>query len=92
MNLKLLIVINKTKKMSKEVNVSNYGGGISFTGLLTIVFIALKLTGVINWSWLLVLLPMLIPIGVVAVLLFCYLFIAIALIASSYKSKKKDKK
>lgn len=78
--------------MSKEVNVSNYGGGISFTGLLTIVFIALKLTGVINWSWLLVLLPMLIPIGVVAVLLFCYLFIAIVLIASSYKSKKKDKK
>lgn len=78
--------------MSKEVNVSNYGGGISFTGLLTIVFIALKLTGVINWPWVLVLLPMLIPIGVVAALLFCYLVVAIALIASSYKSKKKDKK
>ena len=25
--------------------------GISFTGLLTIVFIVLKLTHVINWSW-----------------------------------------
>ena len=27
-------------------------GGIGFCGLLTIVFIMLKLTGVIDWSWL----------------------------------------
>ena len=33
--------------MSKEVNT----GGISFLGLLTIVFITLKLTNVITWSW-----------------------------------------
>ncbi|ANK59833.1 hypothetical protein [Loigolactobacillus backii] len=26
-------------------------GGIGFIGLLTIVFITLKLTHVINWSW-----------------------------------------
>lgn len=26
-------------------------GGIGFTGLLTIVFIVLKLTGFIAWSW-----------------------------------------
>jgi hypothetical protein len=32
-------------------------GGIGFAGLLTIVFIALKLTGVIAWSWLWVLSP-----------------------------------
>ena len=32
-------------------------GGIGFTGLLTIVFIVLKLLGVINWSWLWVLSP-----------------------------------
>lgn len=31
--------------------------GIGFTGLLTIVFIVLKLTGVINWSWIWVLSP-----------------------------------
>ena len=30
---------------------------IGFTGLLTIVFIVLKLCGVINWSWLWVLSP-----------------------------------
>lgn len=33
-------------------------GGISFAGLLTIVFITLKLTGVIAWSWLWVLSPL----------------------------------
>ncbi len=32
-------------------------GGVGFTGLLTIVFIVLKLTGVISWSWWWVLSP-----------------------------------
>lgn len=32
-------------------------GGIGFAGLLTIVFITLKLTDVIAWSWLWVLSP-----------------------------------
>ena len=31
---------------------------IGFLGLLTIVFIVLKLVGVINWSWLWVLCPL----------------------------------
>lgn len=38
------------------------GTGIGFCGLLTILFIALKLTGVIAWSWVWVLAPMWIPI------------------------------
>ena len=33
-------------------------GGIGFSGLLTIVFIILKLTKVICWSWLWVLSPL----------------------------------
>lgn len=36
---------------------NNSSGGIGFFGLLTIVFIVLKLTGFIGWSWWLVLLP-----------------------------------
>ena len=32
--------------------------GIGFTGLLAIVFITLKLTGVIGWSWWWVTVPM----------------------------------
>ena len=36
---------------------SSSSGGIGFIGALTIVFIVLKLTGNIAWSWWLVLLP-----------------------------------
>ena len=36
---------------------SSSSSGIGFTGLLTIVFIAMKLMGVISWSWLWVLSP-----------------------------------
>lgn len=32
--------------------------GIGFTGLLTIVFITLKLIGYINWTWMWVLSPL----------------------------------
>ena len=33
------------------------GGGIGVLGLLGVVFVTLKLTGVIDWSWWLVTLP-----------------------------------
>lgn len=36
---------------------SSSSGGIGFTGLLTIVFITLKLTHFIDWSWWWVLSP-----------------------------------
>lgn len=35
----------------------NKSKGIGFTGALTLIFITLKLCGVINWSWLWVLSP-----------------------------------
>ena len=38
-------------------NSSGSSAGIGFTGLLTIVFIVLKLLGKITWSWLWVLSP-----------------------------------
>lgn len=37
-------------------------GGIGFTGVLTIVFVVLKLLGKIDWSWVWVLSPLWIPI------------------------------
>ena len=43
--------------MSKEQSVS-YSGGIGFTGLLTIVFVILKLLEKIDWSWWWVLSPL----------------------------------
>ena len=37
---------------------------MGFTEVLTIVFIVLKLIGIINWSWILVLLPEIIMIAI----------------------------
>lgn len=56
--------------MSERNN--NTSGGNGFFGLLTIVFIVLKLTKVINWSWWWVLSPIWIWI-----ILFIILFIII---------------
>lgn len=44
-------------------------GGIGFCGLLTIAFIVLKLTHVINWSWWWVLAPSWIMLSIVVFLL-----------------------
>ena len=42
--------------------------GIGFGGLLTIVFITLKLCNVINWSWWWVLSPLWIPLAILIVI------------------------
>lgn len=46
-------------------------GGIGFSGLLTLVFIVLKLCKVINWSWIWVLSPIWITaiIGIVLLII-----------------------
>lgn len=42
--------------------------GLSFTNLLTVIFITLKLLGVITWSWVWVLAPIWMPIVIVLVI------------------------
>lgn len=49
-------------------------GGIGFFGMLTILFIGLKLGGIISWSWLWVLSPIWLPITLV------FLLVAICLV------------
>lgn len=50
-------------------------GGVSFFGLLAIVFITLKLCGVIDWEWWLVLAPIWVPTAIaLIVLLFVFLW------------------
>jgi hypothetical protein len=44
--------------MSKTSSSNSSSSGIGFTGLLTIAFVVLKLTGVIDWSWWWVLSPL----------------------------------
>lgn len=58
--------------MAKE-NSSN-STGIGFTGLLTIVFITLKLTNYIDWSWWWVLSPLWI-VTVIVIILFIILLL-----------------
>jgi len=48
---------------------SNSSGGIGFSGLLTVLFIALKLTGYVTWSWWWVLSPLWIGFGLVCIIL-----------------------
>ena len=43
-------------------------GGIGFSGLLQVAFIVLKLCRVIDWSWWIVLLPTIIPCGILVVM------------------------
>lgn len=55
-------------------------GGVGFAGLLTLVFIVLKLCKVIAWKWVWVLSPLWISFGLGIFILLVYLIIAWLLI------------
>lgn len=56
-------------------------GGIGFFGLLTVLFIGLKLTKYIDWSWWWVLSPLWIPIAIaLTIVLICFIIAAIVVI------------
>ena len=57
--------------MEKGIEMENKGSGagIGFFGLLQICFIVLKLCGVIDWAWWLVLLPVEIWVAIMLLLL-----------------------
>lgn len=61
--------------MSTYINNSSSSKGIGFCGLLAIVFIVLRIIGVIDWSWWWVLAPIWIPTAIVLFVLAC-MFIA----------------
>ncbi|MDQ0168726.1 hypothetical protein [Paenibacillus tundrae] len=72
--------------MSKQNNGSvNNNGGIGIFGLLGLVFVTLKLTGVITWSWWWVTLPFW---GGIALLLSIVAVIALVAIVSDAVSRK----
>lgn len=58
-------------------NTNTTKGGIGFCGVLTIVFIVLKLIGKISWSWLWVLSPLWISWCIVIALLLVALIIKV---------------
>ena len=64
--------------MSKASSSSSASGGIGFAGLLTVLFVGLKLTGHIAWSWWWVLSPLWISFGLAAALIVLVALIAVA--------------
>lgn len=56
---------------------SSSSGGIGITGVLTIVFVVLKLTGLITWPWIWVLSPIWISLLLIIIILLFVLLIGI---------------
>jgi len=66
----------------KESKNSNVYNGIGFFGLLQVVFIALKVAKVINWSWWLVFLPTWIDLGI------CLIVIIVVIVMATIFNKR----
>ncbi len=64
-------------------NSSSSSGGVGFGGLLFLVFLVLKLTGVIAWSWWWVTAPLWVPFAL------WLLFIAIAIFGAHSASTRR---
>ena len=62
-----------------DTSFNTTGGGIGFVGLLTIVFITLKLLGVITWSWVWVLAPLWISLTIGLIIILIALVIAVVM-------------
>ena len=58
-------------------NTSASSGGIGFPGLLTVLFIGLKLTGYINWPWLWVLSPLIITFSIGLLIILAFIILAL---------------
>lgn len=67
--------------------------GVGFLPLLALLFIGLKLGGVINWSWLWVLAPLWAPLaigcGIAVLAAAAYLTFVVGLLAFTYFKKRK---
>lgn len=63
---------------------SSSSSGIGILGVLQIVFLALKLTGLITWSWTVVLIPLWISL----VMLVIFLIVTIIVVKNNFKTKR----
>lgn len=71
-------------------NNSTRSGGIGFTGLLTLLFIALKLLHKIDWSWWWVLSPIWISTALVVVIL--VVAFVVMFVVETAKDRKKARR
>ena len=63
----ILTTIFRSEEIGMNKEKGSASGGVGFLGLLAVLFIGLKLCGVVSWSWWWVLaplwIPLLIPLG-----------------------------
>lgn len=75
--------IKQSQSKTMSNNSSSSSSGIGFSGLLTVLFVGLKLTGHITWSWLWVLSP--IWISFLIGLAFVIILLIVAIVAGLFK-------
>lgn len=63
--------------MSESKATATASGGVGFSGLLTLVFIVLKLCHVIDWSWVWVLSPLWISFSIAIVVIVAVVLIGV---------------
>lgn len=71
-------------KGDKQVTTTAGSAGLGLADVLTIVFVVLKLVGVIDWPWIWVLSPLWISLGL-ALLIFLIVFAIIIITALIFK-------
>lgn len=74
-------VLNENLNEIMESNSNSSSSGLSFSGVLFIVFLVLKLTHVIDWSWWWVTAPLWIP--------FCIVILSVILWGIYYVKKER---
>lgn len=78
--------------MNNDNNSNSTGkaGGVGFLGLLALVFITLKLTGFIDWSWVWVLAPLWIPVAlVVGIVVITFVALLVEELADNVKDERR---
>jgi hypothetical protein len=76
-------VIKQSQFKTMSSSSSSSSGGIGFSGLLTVLFIGLKLTGQITWPWIWVLSP--IWISALIAIAIITIFLIAAIVAGVFK-------
>lgn len=77
------------KYNTQKQTLSSSSSGIGFFGFLQLVFIVLKLCGIIHWSWIWVLMPTLLPVS--SLLVVCLGLILRCCILHLFSKKIKNK-
>jgi len=74
------------------MNKNSGSSGLGLSSVLTIIFVVLKLVGVIDWNWWLVLLPTLISVGLWVIFIVIYAILLVNDNKTSGFTSKKGKK